>query len=161
MTALALAGTYNSLPRLTTHPACEVRGHLWCVRDRLMGEVMARQIRVLIVDDSAAALTAMRKALEGAGYAVRTAKSIEEAVSAVTGAELVIVDFHMPGEDGGSGLSRLKAAADSAGSRAKFYLHTSDPIEGANHGRYGFDGLLLYKGNLPRLVSQLDAIRPK
>jgi CheY-like chemotaxis protein len=126
-----------------------------------MDQGMARQVRVLIVDDSAAALAAMKKALEGAGYAVRTAKSIEEAAPAVAGAEIVIVDFHMPGQDGGPGLPKLKAAAEAGGSRAKFYLHTSDPIEGANHGKYGFDGLLLYKGNLPRLVSQLDAIRPK
>ena len=68
----------------------------------------------------------------------------------------------MPGLDGGPGLPKLKAAAATAGNmRAKFYLHTSDPIEGANYGKYGFDGLLLYKGNLPRLVAQLDAIRPK
>jgi CheY-like chemotaxis protein len=127
-----------------------------------MGDRMARQVRVLIVDDSAAALAAMKKALEGAGYAVKTAKSIDEAVPTIGGAEVVIVDFHMPGQDGGPGLARLKAAANDAGNaRAKFYLHTSDPIEGANHGKYGFDGLLLYKGNLPRLVAQIEAIRPK
>ena len=123
---------------------------------------MARQVRVLIVDDSAAALAAMKKALETAGYAVKTAKSIDEAVPTIGGAEVVVVDFHMPGQDGGPGLARLKAAAEQAGNgRAKFYLHTSDPIEGANHGKYGFDVLLLYKGNLPRLVAQLEAIRPK
>ncbi len=123
---------------------------------------MGRPVRVLIIDDSAAALAAMKKALEASGFAVKTAKSIDEAVPAIGGAELIIVDFHMPGQDGGPGLPKLRSAADEAGNaRAKFYLHTSDPIEGANYGKYGFDGLLLYKGNLPRLVAQMDAIRPK
>ncbi len=61
-----------------------------------------RAARVLIVDDEADALEALRLVLEGEGFVVRSAASAREALALVEAAEpdLVITDLRMPELDG-------------------------------------------------------------
>lgn len=58
--------------------------------------------RILVVDDDASVLLLLRRVLESAGYQVRTAAGLEEAVAVFRGepCELLVVDKHMPGATG-------------------------------------------------------------
>ncbi|HYN40237.1 MAG TPA: sigma-54 dependent transcriptional regulator [Thermoanaerobaculia bacterium] len=65
---------------------------------------------ILVVDDDAAIRETAALALEKAGYDVRRAASVAEAISLLAQApvDLVLSDIYMPGEDGLSLLSRLR-----------------------------------------------------
>ena len=65
---------------------------------------------ILVVDDDTAIRETAALALEKAGYAVRRAASVAEAMAevALSPVDLVLSDIYMPGEDGLSLLSRLR-----------------------------------------------------
>ena len=68
---------------------------------------------ILVVDDDAAIRETAALALEKAGYDVRRAASVREAVAVLSRGpvDLVLSDIYMPGEDGLSLLSRLREGA--------------------------------------------------
>jgi two-component system KDP operon response regulator KdpE len=67
-------------------------------------------MRVLVVDDDAQILRAVRAGLRARGYDVRTAPNGETALEelATSGADLVILDLSLPGIDGHEVLRRLR-----------------------------------------------------
>lgn len=110
-------------------------------------------INVLYLDDSLAALEAVESALDPALYAVRTVNSVGEARPWVSSADIVIVDFHMPGINGAEALSMLRAEVD--GEAPAFYLYTTDTTVAVDFRTYGFDGAFTDKGNPQTLVGKL------
>ncbi len=113
--------------------------------------------KILYIDDSAAELGAAATALRAAGYQVETHTSVAAARAHVLDSELVLIDFHMPGTDGGEVLQELKEAIAGRESRPAFYLYTSDKDVGSEYRELGFDGRLILKGNSEALVRQVDA----
>lgn len=111
------------------------------------------QGKILLVDDSWSVLERLRAALTPKGYAVRLATTPTEATKLTPWAELVLVDFHMPGMDGGKLLDVLRTS-DGA---ALFYLYTSDADVGRTFSALGFDGAFLRKGDDVALMPQVDA----
>ena len=69
--------------------------------------------RILLIDDDAALRSAVRRALERAGYEVREAGDGESGlrVHREVGADLVIVDIFMPERDGLELIRELRTAA--------------------------------------------------
>jgi two-component system chemotaxis response regulator CheY len=60
-------------------------------------------VKALVVDDSMAMRRMVQKALESAGWAVKTGANGHEALEALDAGEgwdLVVTDWHMPGMDG-------------------------------------------------------------
>jgi DNA-binding NarL/FixJ family response regulator len=112
--------------------------------------------KVLVIDDSWVILESVRMALTAAGYDVRLTTEGEAATKYLTWAELVIIDFHMPGVDGASLLPALKAAVPP-GATCLFYLYTSDTQVARMYEAYGFDGGFLKKGDASALPAQIDA----
>ena len=66
---------------------------------------------ILVVDDSLINLTLLRSILEPNGYHVRTASTVEEAITAIeaTRPDLVLSDFHIGAHSGAELLSHLRA----------------------------------------------------
>ena len=73
---------------------------------------MEDSIRILVVDDEAPFLAAIKERLEMRGFAVATASGGAEALAlcAADRFDLALVDLRMPGMDGKDLLSQLKAA---------------------------------------------------
>jgi CheY-like chemotaxis protein len=118
----------------------------------------SKKTRVLVIDDNAAILANIRSTLETAGYDVVATSQTVGTARHLKGCNLVILDYHMPGLDGGSVLSSLKAAAASAQSKPLFYLYTSDTQLQATATTLGFDGAFTEKGNREALVRQVDSV---
>lgn len=116
--------------------------------------------RVLIIDDSEIMLQRIQRALvaSGDGYEVTTTVSVVGNARHVAKADLVIIDFHMPGLDGGTVLASLKDVAKALQHPCLFYLYTTDPTIAAAYAKLGFDGALTEKGNEEALVRQVRAI---
>jgi putative two-component system response regulator len=76
-----------------------------------MAPVARNPRRCLIVDDEAALRTVLRRLMEGEGFECREAPSGLEALELMEqgAAPLVLLDFHMPGMDGGELLRRIHA----------------------------------------------------
>lgn len=111
---------------------------------------------ILVIDDSWVVLEAMRMALASAGYQVRLASNEITAFKHIPWAELVIVDFHMPDEDGATMLPKLKShVPDDA--TCFFYLYTSDAEVPRTYGKLGFEGGFLKKGDPSALLPQVEA----
>ncbi|MFN7940245.1 MAG: ATP-binding protein [Thermoanaerobaculia bacterium] len=74
-------------------------------------------LRVLVLDDDAAAREIVRTVLARAGAAVREAGSVDEAISmlAASPPDLVLSDLEIPGEDGFSFIRRLRELAEDRG----------------------------------------------
>jgi CheY-like chemotaxis protein len=72
---------------------------------------MAAGHEILVVDDDVDVRTALQRVLERRGYVIRTAADAAEAIAEYRrrGADLVITDVIMPGEDGISLIRRLRA----------------------------------------------------
>jgi len=111
---------------------------------------------ILILDDSQAVLDASEAALKAAGYEVITSSRTIGASRHLKQADIVIVDFHMPGFDGGDVVSMLRNSAPAAGCR--YYLYTSDADIARNYHQLAFDGAFLRKGDTHALVAQVDAV---
>ncbi|MCA9633348.1 MAG: response regulator [Myxococcales bacterium] len=113
--------------------------------------------RILVIDDSQAVLARAQAALNEAGYEVITTSQTVGTARHLRSCQLVIIDYHMPGIDGGEVLSSLRNAAKTAGSTPLFYLYTSDADLVGKGRALGFDGSFTDKGNDEALVSQVNA----
>lgn len=76
-----------------------------------MAKTQTTKSRLLIVDDEEAARYGMRRALSGFGYEIEEAESTEEARSLLDKkeADLILLDFNLPGMNGLDFLRALKA----------------------------------------------------
>jgi len=111
---------------------------------------------ILILDDSQAVLDAAKAALEAKGYEVVTSSRTVGASRHLRQTDVVIIDFHMPGFDGGDVVSMLRKGAPDAACR--YYLYTSDADVGRQYAALKFDGAFLRKGDTVSLVAQVDAV---
>jgi len=116
----------------------------------------SKRRKILVIDDSEVMLTRIHRALEAEGYDVHTTSRTVGNARHIPSTDLCIIDYHMPGIDGGSVISSLKSAASGHG--CLFYLYTSDPKVAADHKRFGFDGCFTDKGNEEALVRQVRAV---
>lgn len=112
---------------------------------------------IVVVDDSYLILERIKDRLSAEGYSVRTTTGQAAAAKLIQHADLAIVDFHMPGIDGGEMLRMLREGA-RVGNPCLFYLYTSDRTVAARYERLGFDGAFLRKGEEAALVSQVGAV---
>jgi CheY-like chemotaxis protein len=111
----------------------------------------------VVVDDSQVLLDGIRQSLERAGYRVNVTTQTVGAARLLVGAALVIIDWHMPGINGGGVLDSFRAASANLAQIPEFYLYTSDPTVASNAHRYGFNGAFLNKGDYDSLVHQVAA----
>ena len=112
---------------------------------------------VLVIDDSLALLEVVKDHLSREHYDVITAASYSDAHPFLGRVDLVIIDFHMPGQDGPSMLPALKSAVRGLPNPPLMYLHTTDSEQAANYKILGFDGVVGMKGNLELLSKQVSA----
>jgi len=115
---------------------------------------------ILVIDDSDVMLSRIRRALEADGYDVTTTTRAVGTARYIPTCDLAIVDYHMPGIDGGTVIGSLRAAA-AASKREQsclFYLYTSDPAIAKDYARLGFDGSFVDKGDEDALVRQVRAV---
>jgi CheY-like chemotaxis protein len=112
--------------------------------------------KILVIDDSWVVLEAVRSGLVATGYGVRVTTEPHAAAKMASWAELVIVDFHMPGIDGARLLPSLKKGVAGDGT-CLFYLYTSDADVARKYEAFGFDGGFLRKGDERALIPQVDA----
>ena len=82
---------------------------------------------ILVVDDSEIVLERIKLRLESAGYSVITTAQTVGAARHLRTANLVIIDWHMPGISGGEVLTSFLAACASYPIKPLFYLYSSDP----------------------------------
>lgn len=115
-------------------------------------------LRLVYLDDSEADLRLARDILIPAGFDVSTHTSPTAAEADLAGADVVLIDYHMPGMHGGEVVRRLRALLPE-GQRTFFYLYTSDRNLSGEYRRLGFDGQVILKGNVDALLRQLDAAR--
>jgi DNA-binding NarL/FixJ family response regulator len=116
-----------------------------------------RRRRVLAIDDSEIILGRLKTVLEAEGIDVITTTRTVGNARYLVDCDLVIVDWHMPGLDGGSVVASLKAAASGLGHPVLFYLYTQDPAVARSFARLGFDGCITAKGDDRELVRQVHA----
>jgi DNA-binding response OmpR family regulator len=112
---------------------------------------------ILIIDDSLTLLQRVKTHLSTEHYEVYTATTYPDARPLLNRADLVVIDFHMPGQDGPSMLRALRAAATNLPSPPLMYLHTTDSEQAANYKQLGFDGVIGMKGNFELLTKQVNA----
>ena len=112
---------------------------------------------IVVVDDSYVILERIRTHLRAEGYEVYVTTAAASALIRIRTADLAIIDFHMPGVDGGQMLTLLKGAAPPD-SLCQYYLYTSDREAAARYQQYGFDGAFLRKGEEAVLVAQVAAV---
>lgn len=112
--------------------------------------------RILVIEDDALILERIRARLSSEGFQVAATTQTVGAARFLAGCDLVLIDFHMPGIDGGTVLASLRAATRNTGGPA-FYLYTSDETKSEVYQRYGFDGLFTKKGDDDALVQQVSA----
>ena len=114
--------------------------------------------RILVIDDSEVMLGRIRGALEAEGYdVVTTTRAVGNARHTVT-CDLAIIDYHMPGIDGGTVIQSFRSATAAGGHRCLFYLYTSDAAIAKEHKKLGFDGVFTDKGDEAALVRQIRAL---
>lgn len=111
---------------------------------------------ILYLDDSEVQLGDVAAALTRQGHEVRTAATVSAALRMVNAADLVMIDFHMPGIDGTSALAMLRGSV--RGDRpVVFYLYTSDRDVAISYKSLGFDGAFIEKGDVTTLPRQVEA----
>lgn len=111
---------------------------------------------ILYLDDSEVQLADVAATLSRQGHDVRTATTVSAALRVVNASDLVMIDFHMPGFDGGSALEMLRQAV--RGDRPiVFYLYTSDREVAMSYKSLGFDGAFIEKGDVTTLPRQVEA----
>ena len=117
----------------------------------------AARFRVLIIDDSEVLLDRMKRALGAEGYDVTTTSRAVGNARHIPNSDLVIIDFHMPGIDGGTVMASLRGAeGEKKAHSCVFYLYSSDTT--LDFRALGFDGALTGKGDEEALVRQVRAI---
>ena len=117
-----------------------------------------QQVLVLLVEDNHINARMAEAVLEDAGYQVLVAENAEEALSLAQTHRpgLVLMDIHLPGIDGLTGLQQLRS--DPQTRAAKVIAVTAMAMKG-DRERFlaaGFDG---YVSKPFRVVALLDAIR--
>lgn len=121
-------------------------------------ETLASRLRLVYLDDSEADLRFARDVLIPAGFDIVTHTSVRAASRDLVGADVVLVDYHMPGMHGGEAVQQFRAMLP-ANQRTFFYLYTSDRNLSGEYRRLGFDGQVILKGNADALLRQLGAAR--
>jgi DNA-binding response OmpR family regulator len=115
--------------------------------------------RILVIDDSQTLLEQMKARLSQEGYDVVTSSRALGNSEILRGAEVVLVDFHMPGVNGASMLRWMRKAVDVLGqSTTLFCLFTTDDAEAAKYREHGFDKVVTSKGNADAVVPQVNAL---
>lgn len=114
--------------------------------------------KILMIDDSEFVLVAAKQALTAADYEVVTATQVVGNARHLKGCDLVILDFHMPGLDGGEVLGSLRNAVLGSDSSCLFYLYSSDEKIATSYAAHGFDGSFAHKGNPSALLPQVKAV---
>lgn len=103
---------------------------------------VARNARILTVDDNPAALYATGRVLRSAGYEVTTATTGNGALAAAPGADLVVLDVNLPDLDGFEVCRRLRARAETARlpvlHLSATFTHPSDRVVGLEAGADGY-----------------------
>ncbi len=112
---------------------------------------------ILVIDDSLMILQKMKDHLTLEHYEVYTATTYPDARPNLQRVDLVIIDFHMPGQDGASMLASLRAGIRGMPSPPLMYLHTTDSEQAANYKQMHFDGVVGMKGNFELLSKQVSA----
>jgi CheY-like chemotaxis protein len=112
--------------------------------------------RILVIDDSEVMLDRIRRALEGEGFEVITSTRAVGNARHIPTCDLVLIDYHMPGLDGGTVVQSLREAA--AGRPCAFYVYTSDPVVAHRARQLGFDGAFSEKGDEGALVRQVLSV---
>ena len=102
---------------------------------------------VLIIDDSPVILESARRLLEAEGYRVTTTTQTVGAARHLVDCDLALIDFHMPGFNGGAVIQSLRSASVASARTCLFYLFTSDQEVAKDYARMGFDGSLTGKGD--------------
>jgi CheY-like chemotaxis protein len=118
---------------------------------------MAEAPLIVVIDDSEVILERIKTRLEAEGYRVVTTAQTVGAARLLRGATLVILDWHMPGMNGGDVLESLRAACQNSATRPLFFLYTSDPSIAGAAKNSGFDGSFLNKGDDDSLAQQVAA----
>ena len=117
--------------------------------------------RILIIDDSALILASTRAALEGAGYEVATAETVEafERERRRLQPDLILVDVQMPEAFGDDVVMTLR---EVYGERARVLLLSSlSPEELAERAaRSGADGWITKGSGLTALVAKIRTLLP-
>ena len=116
-----------------------------------------RSRRILVIDDNEAILNSIVAALSGAGYDVIATQQTVGAARHLKDCELVIIDYHMPGLDGGDVVRSLRAAAAGLHATPAFYMYTSDLLLEQKPKELGFDGVFTRKGQGAWLAHQVEA----
>jgi DNA-binding response OmpR family regulator len=112
--------------------------------------------QILVIDDSERILAQIEARLSLEGYQVITTTQTTGNARHLRTVDLVIIDFHMPGINGGSVAESLRQAFTEK-SAALLYLYTSDDKVAASFASHGFDGVFTQKGNMDSLVAQVRA----
>lgn len=118
---------------------------------------MDEKRRILIIDDSEIVLQRLKTRLTAEGYDVVTTRQPVGAGRHLLRCDLVIIDFYMPGIDGGEVVRSLRAACTQLGARPAFYVYTSDRTIEKDSQKWGFDGSFVQKGDDEALVHQVAA----
>jgi DNA-binding NarL/FixJ family response regulator len=113
--------------------------------------------RILVIDDSEVVLSRIKIALISAGYEVITTTQTVGVARYLRGCSLAIIDYHMPGFNGGAVMSLFRSALEGSQHRPLFYLYTTDPEAAGNAAELGFDGYFSRKGDLSALAPQVKA----
>jgi two-component system, OmpR family, response regulator len=124
-----------------------------------MVDGMTRRVRkILVIDDSEVMLGRIRLALAEAGYDVIATSQMVGNARHLPTCDLVILDYHMPGLDGSSVVSSLRAVAGATKKVCPIFLYTSYENIARDYARLGFDGVLTSKGDEHALVRQVAAV---
>ena len=103
---------------------------------------IARNARVLAVDDNPAALYATGRVLRSAGYEVTTATTGNGALAAASGVDLVVLDVNLPDLDGFEVCRRLRARPETARlpvlHLSATFTQPSDRVVGLGAGADGY-----------------------
>ncbi|GAC1535825.1 MAG: hypothetical protein NVS3B10_28740 [Polyangiales bacterium] len=114
--------------------------------------------RILVIDDSEVMLSRIKQVLVGEGFEVVTTTQAVGNARHLRNVDLVIIDFHMPGIDGGTVIQSLRSATQSLDHACQFYLYTSDPTVAKDWAKLGFDGAFGNKGDQTMLVKDVKAV---
>jgi PAS domain S-box-containing protein len=118
-----------------------------------------KNARILCVDDSVDTNATQKMLLERRGYRVTTATDADEARSIIDNSvpDVALIDFGLPGMDGGELLTLLRSERDIGGCR--FICVSGRQESEVNWRELGFDAYLQKPVEIEGLVSQIEALR--